>query len=271
MRNNFKRIIRFKGASVLLKEIINMKSIALIVLVFCFISCVEKEEPLTANEIVQRAIETQCTGNCDQATIHFTFRNKGYSSTRDGGTYQLERIVSDSLGETRDVISNDGFQRFVNEELQPVADTTAIKFSDAVNSVHYFAQVPFGLEAPAVRKKLVGKTEINGQSYYEVEVTFSEEGGGTDFDDVFMYWIHETTFTVDYLAYKYAVNGGGVRFREAYNERRIEGIRFVDYNNYSPETTATPLQELPAQFENGQLKLLSKIETENVSVAIPKN
>ena len=99
-------------------------------------------------------------------------------------------------------------------------------------------------------------------------VSFTEEGGGTDFDDTFVYWIHKENYTVDYLAYQYAVDDGGIRFREAYNPRIVNGIRFVDYNNYKPETLDIPLTELDAQFEKGVLKLLSKIETESVGVQL---
>jgi hypothetical protein len=37
-----------------------------------------------------------------------------------------------------------------------------------------------------------------------------------DFDDEYMYWIKDTR-KVDYLAYSYHVNDGGVRFRAAFN------------------------------------------------------
>ena len=99
-------------------------------------------------------------------------------------------------------------------------------------------------------------------------MTFSKEGGGTDFEDTFVYWIAKTTYHVDYLAYSYAVEGGGIRFREAYNPRTVEGIRFVDYNNYKPASLAIPLTDLDSIFQQNELELLSKIETENVEVRL---
>ena len=74
--------------------------------------------------------------------------------------------------------------------------------------MHYFAQLPYGLNSPAVQKKILGEATINGNTYYEIEVTFSKEGGGIDFEDRFVYWIHKENFTVDFLAYRYATNGG---------------------------------------------------------------
>ncbi|MFT5436447.1 MAG: hypothetical protein ACI840_001095, partial [Ulvibacter sp.] len=66
----------------------------------------------------------------------------------------------------------------------------------------------------------------------------------------------------------YEVDGGGIRFREAYNPRVVNGIRFADYNNYKPENLNVSLSNLDVLFEQGALKLLSKIETESVSVQL---
>lgn len=235
---------------------------------FLVLACAEKNDDLRADVIVDMAIETACNGNCDHATMDFTFRDRCYVSKRNGGTYQFERIFSDSTGVTRDVLTNDTFSRYKNDVLVTLADSTATIYANSVNSVLYFAQLPFGLNTPAAKKELLGEALIKGEKYYEVGVRFSEEGGGTDFEDEFVYWINIETFTVDYLAYSYAVNGGGIRFREAYNIRTIEGIRFVDYNNYKPQSLEIQLTELDALFEKGDLKLLSKIETEAVAVVL---
>ena len=52
----------------------------------------------------------------------------------------------------------------------------------------------------------------------------------------------------------------GLRFREAFNERYVNGLRFVDYNNYKPKSLDIPLTQLDELFQNEQLTLLSKIE-----------
>ena len=57
-----------------------------------------------------------------------------------------------------------------------------------------------------------------------------------------------------------------MRFREAYNERFIEGIRFVDYNNYKSSDGLMALIDLGKIFEKNKLNLLSKIELKNIVV-----
>ena len=244
-----------------------MRPFFILLLLMIFLSC-QEEDKLTANAIVDKAIENACNGNCEQAEIEFIFRKVKYKSTRQDGSYILERNFIDSIGAVRDVLTNKGFKRFVNDSVQKLADTIAQKYAEYVNSVHYFAQLPFGLNAPAARKERVGEAKINGAEYYEIQITFNEEGGGTDFEDEFVYWIHKEDFTVDYLAYSYQVNGGGIRFREAYNPRVVKGIRFVNYNNYKPKGKDIHLTELDTYFQKDELELLSKIENENVSVTL---
>ncbi len=244
-----------------------MKNLLVILSLALFASCQSGEGNVDAQKIVDKAIMTACDGHCDTAEIEFTFRDKLYRSKRDNGTYALSRVVKNDKIDIEDVVTNDGFNRLMRGTAVAIKDTVMIaKLADAVNSVHYFAQLPYGLNEPAVVKELLGEAVIKNEPYFEIGVTFNQEGGGTDFEDEFVYWIHKENYTVDYLAYSYATNGGGIRFREAINPRTVGGIRFVDYNNFKPATLETPLTDLDTAFEAGKLKLLSKIELENVSV-----
>jgi len=231
----------------------------------------EKKQVLSAQSIVDKAIEKVCNGNCENAIIDFTFRDKCYVSKRNGGFYEFKRITSDSTGVTEDVLTNTGFSRQKNDTVIAVADSMAIKYLNSINSVIYFAQLPFGLNAAAVKKELLGEVIIKNKPYYEIGVSFTEDDGGKDFEDIFVYWIHTVNFTVDYFAYQYSTDEGGVRFREAYNPRIVNGIRFVDYNNYKPKTLNVTLVDLDVLFEKGALELLSKIETESVGVELIKD
>lgn len=252
-----------------------MRKLLFLLLGSCLLSSCTADQAVeasySAQEIIDRAIEAAGGDLYERAKIDFEFRNRLYRSFRDGGRYELERFTQDSSGVvTRDVLSNDGFLRFQEGEKLEVSDSMATRYSNSVNSVHYFAQLPYGLNAPAVQKALLGEDRIGGEAYYEIGITFQQEGGGTDFQDQFVYWVHQEDFTVDYLAYNYETDGGGVRFREAYNPRVVEGIRFVDYRNFKPEPeeVSMDLTELDQWFTDERLKLLSTIETEAVQVRI---
>ncbi|MDY8138245.1 DUF6503 family protein [Aquimarina sp. 2201CG5-10] len=242
-----------------------------LIIALVFVSFTTIINEFSAQEIIDKTIEKAGGSKYDHAVIHFTFRGKQYRSRRDKGVYELERFVNAPQGLTHDIVSNRGLERSIENCPVKVADSLITRISDGVNSVHYFANLPYGLNDAAVNKELIGESKIKDISYYKIRVTFKKEGGGTDYDDEFMYWIHKDNFTIDYLAYKYAVNGGGIRFREAFNSRIVSGIRFVDYNNYKTDDLSTPLSQLDKLFDDEKLTLLSKIELEDIFVYVEGN
>lgn len=258
------------------RKIFFMKnSIIILCSVFTLMSCNKTKEQTQeiertdkAQSVIDESISVSGGEAYNKFVLRFTFRDRNYISKRDGGNFEYSRITFDSMNvATMDVYSNQGpFQRLVNNETVEIADTLASKIENSINSVNYFVLLPYGLNDPAVNKQYLGSESINSQSYHKIKVTFKQEGGGKDFDDVYVYWINEDSKKIDFLAYSYHVDGGGMRFREAYNERYVEGIRFVDYNNFKPEDPTIDLLDLGKAFEKDELKLLSKIETESVSI-----
>ena len=99
-----------------------------------------------------------------------------------------------------------------------------------------------------------------------MKVGFSEDGGGRDFDDEYVYWFKTSDFSLDYLAYNFQVDGGGARFRKAYNPRRVGGIRFVDYLNMKPQNDFRVVTAFDSLYEAGGLDSLSLIILEDVEV-----
>jgi len=245
-----------------------MKYFITLLLSFLLFNCNNnKTEVIDANKIIDESIQASGGHKIDTSVIEFNFRGINYKATRLGGKFKLERVFLDSIGEIRDVLNNNGLDRYVNESFVNLPDSMATKYSASVNSVHYFAVLPYGLDGKAVNKAYVNEVDIKGKSYHKIKVTFNEEGGGEDFEDVFMYWVNTVTSKVDYLAYSYNEDDGkGLRFREAYNERYVKGIRFVDYNNYKPKDNTSKLEELDKQFIDNKLELLSKIELKEVTV-----
>jgi hypothetical protein len=124
------------------------------------------------------------------------------------------------------------------------------------------------LNDKAVHKKRLPSVNIQGKEYYKIEITFSENGGGKDHEDVFIYWIGKEDFMMDYLAYSFYTNGGGKRFRVVKNQQVVNGIRFVDVDNYKPIDSKIELINIDKAFENKQLEKLSEIVLEDLQVKI---
>lgn len=236
-------------------------------LLLSFLACKEiSKETLSVQEIVDKSITNSGGELYKNHDTSFIFRDKKYSASKEDGKKVLSRIFNLDSVTVKDVKRGGGFQRFFNDSLVAVPDSMAIKYANSINSVHYFARLPYGLNDKAVNKELLGEETIKGKAYYKVKVTFDQEGGGDDFDDTYVYWFDKESFKPDYLAYDFHVDGGGQRFRKAYNERYVNGIRFVDYENYKPKKKDKGILEIGKAYENGELELLSKIELSHISV-----
>ena len=228
-----------------------------------------KDEPLTANKIVDSTIAVSGGKVFGHAIVQFYFRGVKYKAIRNNGRFELSRVQKQNNDSVLDIIDNDGFKRIVNTINEEVSDSMAVRYAASVNSVHYFSVLPYGLNDTAVNKKLLGEEHIKNNTYYKIEVTFDEIGGGEDYEDVFIYWIAKENFKTEYLAYSFnEIDGKGMRFREAYNERYQNGLRFVDYNNFKAENDTTRLEDLGKAFEANTLQLVSKIELEDISVEL---
>jgi hypothetical protein len=246
-------------------------SFGLLLLLF---SCTRNgtEAPLTetpvsdsAQTIVDAAIAAHGGEAYANFGLEFDFRGRHYTAHREGGNFRYTRSFVDSTGQVRDVLSNQGFFREINGQKVKLPAEKDSAYTESVNSVHYFILLPYGLNDDAVNKKYLGPATIKGEPYEAVAITFEQEGGGTDYQDVFVYWFHRDRHTLDYMAYSYETDGGGLRFRKAYNSRMVGDIRFQDYVNYKAEVVpGRKVAELAAMYEAGELDSLSSIINENL-------
>lgn len=244
----------------------------LIILLSGLVSCqysTDKQEGKAASkaqEIIGSVIEAHGGKLYENMALRFDFRDRHYTAFRKNGKYVYTREFTDSTGQVKDVLSNEGFYRKINGQKVELSEDKETAYSNSVNSVIYFALLPYGLNDDAVNKEYLGETMIKNQPYHKVKVTFDREGGGSDYEDEFIYWIHPENHSMDFLAYSFHVNEGGLRFRVAYNIRSINGILFSDYINYKPASDTVTLEELDTAFDNSGLKKLSKINLENITV-----
>ncbi|WP_375580263.1 DUF6503 family protein [Marivirga tractuosa] len=238
-----------------------MKNIfGVIIFVFLISACNPTEQ--AANQYIKNAIEYHGGQAYEALDIQFQFRDKLYVLRHEGGNFQYSRIFEDSTGRrVNDILENSGFTRLVDGEKVELSAKDSAAYANSVNSVHYFALLPYNLKDDAVLAHNREDVLIKGKAYKTIEVRFKQEGGGKDYEDVFMFWFNANTYEMDYFAYSYETEGGGVRFRESINKEKVEDVLFQDYNNYKAEK-GTDLANLPSMFEKGELELLSKIDLE---------
>lgn len=219
----------------------------------------------SAEEIIQQSVEYHGGIAYDTAEIQFSFRGKQYAGSWNHGMYRFSRSFSENRHHITDLLTNETFTRLINGQVTAVPDSMERKYSASVNSVWYFAYLPFRLLDPAVQARTLGQSNMHGASYHKVEVTFSEKGGGEDFEDVYVYWFDQSDYSLDYLAYSFAEDDGiGLRFRKACDSQRVSGILFQDYVNYRADPTEWEVADLDSAYRIGALDTLSVILMEDI-------
>lgn len=241
-----------------------MKYINFLLILVLFIGCGEKN--LTVDDVINNTVEAYGGEKVFNSIIEFDFREIHYYAKYHNYQFSLKRIFSDSTGHIVDELNNEGFIRLRNDSTILLDEEWTGKYSRSVNSVIYFFRIPFVLKDPAVHAELIGESFVEKTDYYKIRISFSEEGGGEDFDDSFVYWVNKENFFIDYMAYSYSTDGGGKRFRKAINPRVIDGLRVVDYINYKPQDAQVPIEDYDTYFFENGLEELSRIVNENVSI-----
>ena len=116
----------------------------------------EHKPELNAQDIVNLSIEASGGAGHLENQIAFDFRNRNYKGYKSEKQRVMERFqVLDSL-QILDRKTNQLFERFVNDSLIVLPDSVANRYANSVNSVHYFARLPFGLNDAAVKKTFLG-------------------------------------------------------------------------------------------------------------------
>lgn len=222
-------------------------------------------------EVIDQAIIAHGQHLFENATLSFLFRDKQYSARRSDAEYIYTRSFKNGSALIEDMLINStDFSRKKNDVSIEIEKEWAEKYSRSINSVLYFFQLPYLLNDLAVKKIDQGIKQIKGENYYQIKVSFQIENGGEDFEDEYLYWIDVNTFEIDYLAYNYITDGGGVRFRSAINKRRVNGLLVQDYINYAPLNKKIPLSSLITEFEKGALIERSRIINSDITL-LPNN
>lgn len=220
----------------------------------------------TAQQILNAAILKHGYKSGEALEIQFDFRGNHYNARISDKGNVYKRISHENGNELEDIVTSNTYIRRVNhKEVKVQEDSLSNVFAGETRSVVYFALLPYAANNEVVSKHLMPSIKIKGESYYKVEVAYGKNGGGKNFENIFVYWINQKTYAIDYLAYSYYINGGGVRFREAYNQREVNGILFQDYVNYTIDNDF-PAHELDYAFQTNQLREISRIELENIQV-----
>jgi hypothetical protein len=220
-----------------------------------------------AQEILAKSIKAHGGKKYESLNMELDFRQFHLTLKHEKGMFFYERTMTDSQKIVwRDVLDNSGFHREKNGVKIELSEKDHARYLEGINSQVYFLLLPYKLKDKAVILTYLGEGEVEGKKQFKLKVTFKKEGGGTDFEDEFCYWINQKTYLIDYLAY----TNGGPRFRKATVRHNANGVIFQDYENYEMKDKTIPSTEYDKIFMEGKFKLLSKIEHKNVKEGVLK-
>lgn len=238
-----------------------------IILLFLILVSCSNSSHISTSQIINKSIKAHGWDQ-DDFSIVFDFRDYQYELKRKNKFYSFQRTTKKEGNVVKDLMSSKKkLKRFINNKSVELSDSMTNVFSNSLNSVMYFFQLPRPLKDQAVITKYLGLAKIFNEKYWTIKVTFKENGGGKDYQDEFRYWININNGQIDYLAYNYLTEGGGTRFRQAVNKQLNQGFIFQDYINFKPNVKFVSLDSLPILFEAGNLTKVSNIKNKNIRVS----
>lgn len=227
--------------------------------------------------LIEAARQAHGASALNHAEVRFSFRGTPFTLERHGGRFRYARTRTDSLGRSvTEVVDNNGTRRLVEGGEEQLSEAERQAVATAVNSVAYFALLPYPLADPAVQARALGRDSVEGAPYEAVEVTFAQDGGGADWEDRYLVWLHPERHTMDYLAYTYEPTPGdtsrtetGHRFRRVIGVTEIpvdgDTVRFQDYANLTADSLAQ-LEDYPEALAAGRTIPVSEVILDSVRV-----
>ncbi|HVS62316.1 MAG TPA: DUF6503 family protein [Thermoanaerobaculia bacterium] len=233
-----------------------------LVLVAPAISEPPKQERL---EIVDRSIRHHGFDRLDELEVALTVSSRSGSFdvvVRAGELFDYT-VISEVRGKNRvHRHTNDLVRVTIDDEEQPLETAEdRRRAEDFVSQRVYFLFLPYRLNDPSAYKQDLGIERWGDRDLHKVRVSF-EPGTSTSDDSVFVYWFDPDTAEMVQFAYTFE---GGIRFRTATNQRRIDGLLLYDQLNDGSSDPSIGAADLT--YESVQeLRRISEVELTNVEV-----
>lgn len=245
-----------------------------------------RPEP-TAREVVDHARRAHGVAVLDDACAILVFRGDTYYAARSNGgfTYRLlaaarEQALVTLTNDTLvvDTLAYEAYRKgktmpfgyVFRDSVRANAASIVRAAETQLNSVIYFAFLPYNLNDPAVRLRRLDDATFDGRTHRTVEVTFAQENGGRDHDDRFVYWFDADSGLLRALAYRFHTGDGGTRFRRVSRIHQAEDrdalVRLNDYEAYTDTTIGDRIEAYPQHIGAATMQRLPDIALDSVRI-----
>lgn len=221
----------------------------------------------TVQTLVDRAIEYHGGPLYTASRISMTITSKSGSfrlvSEMDGGLFD-HRVTRVRDGQEQIVrLTNDGVDLIADGQTRSLDGPEAQKLTTFVNERIYFPFLPYRLNDPGVIKTDLGEETWGNRTLRKVKVTF--QGAAADGDE-YVYWFDPRTARLEQFAYSFTNNGGGLRFRRAFDYRRVGGLLFFDAENLGLSGTEHRVDEITPEFVSTNMSNVSTVKLSEIAV-----
>lgn len=207
---------------------------------------------------VYRASETELDICSLSGCFHLVVR-------MDGGLYDYD-VRGEVRGTERRVrATNDTVERWDAGEPVALDAEQGRRERNFADARVYFPFLPYRLNDPGVYKQDLGLERWGDRELHKVKVTF-EPGSSNAAEDQYLFWFDPETGRLEQLAYSFAGNPGGLRFRRGYDYRRVGGILFSDQENLGIDEAGLTVDQVTPAFVAERMKPISKVVLRDVEV-----
>jgi len=181
----------------------------------------------------------------------------------DAGLFEIEAAGRVRERHRRVRITNDIVEYWQDGNAMEIEADRAESLRNWVMARAYFVFLPFRLNDDSVIQQDLGLEIWNGRPLHKVKVSFLPDSS-SGADDEFLYWFDPETARLEQFAYSFSGDPGGMRFRQAFNYRRIGGILFFDQENRGVEGDGLSVDDIradsPADWDLVSTVVLREIE-----------
>ncbi len=243
-----------------------IKLYLLIAILLCFISCLEKQNNISTEELFSKILTQYGNDHFKNSKIHFWVDDLEYEMNRDGN------IIFNSVTRQVDTINykatyKNGFIEYYINNQKLEDDQYLRKVLDLkLDAFLFLTSIPHTLTTNDVTLTKLEDTKIRKEIYYTLHAKILQEA--PDKYDEFYLYINKQTFQIEYQAEKHALSGGRPTFKRYYNYRTIDGIGFSDYYSFGILRDTFNLEKMHVLYEYANLKEIDNTVLDSINVTL---
>ncbi|MEM7048851.1 MAG: DUF6503 family protein [Acidobacteriota bacterium] len=170
-------------------------------------------------------------------------------------------------GEARDQqrrvrVTNQSVEAWIDGEAVELTAETELSYFRWVTAKVYFAFLPLRLADPNVFFEDQGMERWGERELQRVKVSFAEDSS-PNANDQYLYWFDPESGRLEQFAYSFS---GGLRFRPAFNYRRVGGLLFFDQKNLGINAPDLDIDMIDPEFVDSRMEQVSTVTLEDIAV-----